>query len=293
MPESKQSYEEVRLIDLWRAVRCYRITFLSVLFLTQAASLAIAFILTPTYRAEVLVSAVTDSSEQSILSSMRGQLGGLASLVGFSSPAESRAEALAVLKSRALTERFISENNLLPVLYADKWDSASGSWKSEYADDVPTIRDAVSYFSRNVRKVIEDTKTGLISVRVEWTDNEQAAVWANSLIDIANNAIRSRAISEAEQSIKYLNEQLQETSIVGLEEAIYGLIEDNIRTIMFAHVRKDFAFKVIDPAISPEQGHFARPNKLAIALFGFLLGVTLGGAAVAMRSVAKTIQAAD
>ena len=77
------------------------------------------------YRASVVIAPVTDAGTDRLggLGSLASQFGGLASLAGLSISSDSKkSEALAVLQSGALTEQYIKEQNLLPVLFHRQWD---------------------------------------------------------------------------------------------------------------------------------------------------------------------------
>ena len=61
--------------------------------------------------------------------------------------------------------------------------------------------------------------------------------------------------------------------------AINSLIESQINKIMLANVRKDYAFQVIDPAMSPSADSQLRPNRPLIVAVGIVLGFFTGGLA--------------
>lgn len=111
-------------------------------------------------------------------------------------------------------------------------------------------------FDERVRSVSTDKKTGLVTLAIEWKDPVQAADWANELVRRVNRQRQLEAIEEAENSIRYLKEQLGRTNSVEVQQAIYRLIETQTKSIMVAKARKDYAFKIIDPAVPPEK----RPN---------------------------------
>jgi uncharacterized protein involved in exopolysaccharide biosynthesis len=234
------------------------------------------------YRAEVnMMPAATDTSGGA-LSNLAGGLGGLIPLAGLNTnTAAAKNEALAILSSRSFTERFITEGDLLPVLYSGRWDSQAGIWRDP--DDAPTLWKAVKFFDRNVRSVNEDSSTGVITVAVEWRNPERATEWANQLVADLNAQVRERDVEEAARSIKYLNEQLGKTNIVELERAIYDLIEDQIKTIALANVRDEYAFRVIDPATAPDMDDYVYPNEPVMLILGLAIGATLGVVFVLVR----------
>nr|WP_258539259.1 Wzz/FepE/Etk N-terminal domain-containing protein [Dissulfurirhabdus thermomarina] len=269
--------EEVDLAALW-GVLCRRRRLLAgVTLLAAAAALLAALLLPPVYRAEVLLAPVTDQDQDARLSSLASRFGGLAAMAGvdIGGTESSKAEAVATLTSRSFTEAFIKEEKLLPVLFADEWDTEKRRWKAADPEDRPTLWDAWRRFDEDVRFVEEDRKTGLVTLAVEWTDPELAARWANELVRRVNARLRERAVAEARRSIDYLERELRKTDVVELQQAIYRLIEGQIKTIMLANVREEYAFRVIDPAAPPREKE--RPRRALI-----VVGGTLGGGLLAL-----------
>lgn len=285
MEAQTERYEQLLLVDIWRAIWRRKWLFLSTVLLSLLLSAALAFTLEPYYQAEVVVSPVTDTGSGSALAQMAGKLGGIGSLIGLPAASNAQAEAIAALKSRALARAFIEENNLVPILFSEQWDPGVGDWAAEFADNPPTLADAVNLFTRSIRKVVEDSKTSMVSLRIEWRDPQQAADWANALVERINLELRKRAIAEAEKSIKYLQEQADLTSNVDLDKAIYQLVQEQISTIMLANVREQYGFRVIDPAVAPEKDDIAGPNRLAILVLGLFGGGVAGLLLVLLREL--------
>lgn len=244
--------------------------------LGAAIGAAIAFTLKPIYRAEVLLSIVAGDHEGG-LGSLSGQLGGLASLAGISVGQEGdrKVEAIATLQSRSLTEAFISDGNLLPILFANKWDGSLGKWKPSEKKQ-PSLWDGNKKFARDIRDVKDDKKSGLVTLAIEWTDPKVAAAWAKDLVERTNALLRKRAIERAESNIRYVQAQLVSASIVEVRQALFRLIENQIKVVMLAQSSSDYAFNVIDPAVAPEEK--IRPNRpliIALSTVGGLLFAAL------------------
>jgi LPS O-antigen subunit length determinant protein (WzzB/FepE family) len=85
-----------------------------------------------------------------------------------------------------------------------------------------------------------------------------------------NAVMRQREIDEAEQSIKYLNEQLSSTDVQEIKTVMYDLIEEQTKNLMLANVRNEFVFQVVDPAPYPEMK--SGPKRVFIVLFAGLFG---------------------
>jgi LPS O-antigen subunit length determinant protein (WzzB/FepE family) len=86
--------------------------------------------------------------------------------------------------------------------------------------------------------------------------------------------MRQRALTDAERNIEYLNDQLGRTNVVELQQVIYNLIEAEMKTLMLANVRNEYAFSVVDPAVVPELR--ARPKRKQLVVLGALLGGIVG-----------------
>jgi uncharacterized protein involved in exopolysaccharide biosynthesis len=161
-------------------------------------------------------------------------------------------------------QEYITRNDLLPRL--------------SHGSKVPlTLWRAVQLFEKNV-SIRQDPRRGITTLTVEWTDAVTAARWANGLVALANDLLRTRALEEAQRNIVYLNAQVDRTNEVELRRAIFNLIESETKTLMLANGRTEYAFRVVDPAVSPEIR--SGPHRTLLLATGLLVGLFLGGVAV-------------
>lgn len=252
----------------WRAV-------LAATFIGFIAGGAATLLMEPVYRAEVVVVSASSGEAQSAGLALAGQFSGLATLAGLNiGPADERSEALEYLRSRALARKFIVDRELMPVLFSARWDAEAGSWRRNLWGGEPTINEAVSLYRRTIFHLLEDKRTGVLRVSIEWGDRKRAAEWANAIVETANNELRERAISSAQRSLNYLNRELQHTTVVELRSGLFRLIEEQTKRIMLAKTRDDYAFKIVDPAQIPDEGDPVRPKRGVVAvLVGILFGL--------------------
>lgn len=235
-----------------------------------AAAVTLSATSTRVYEATVVLAPTRRSGSAQQIES---QFGDLAAMVGVSLPAggdDNTPINLAYLKSRQFAAGFIKRHGMMSLLFPKR--AAFGGPRR----DAPTMEDAVLYFDKRLRTVRQERATGLITLSVRWHDRTLATQWANEMVADINDESRNRAIGEAQRSLEYLSVELQKTSIVGLREAIYRLMEENVKSIMLANVRHDFAFEVIDPATVPDPGRYVRPNWLLNIVGGFIFGMALG-----------------
>jgi uncharacterized protein involved in exopolysaccharide biosynthesis len=226
------------------------------------------------YSASMTISVVTDSQGGAMGSGgMASKLGDLASLVGLPGGLDTKkSESLAILQSEILTEQFVRSNDLLPVLFPKLWNAGEKHW---IGADPPSLQDASGYFRGKIRTVKLDSKTALYTLTVRWYDRKLVAPWANGLVKMANDYERSQAIDQSERNIAYLTEQASKTDVAGVRAVIYAIMETEINKEMLARGTDEYAFKVIDPAVTPEFPSFPQPGLWTAAgvAFGLLLGV--------------------
>jgi uncharacterized protein involved in exopolysaccharide biosynthesis len=252
------------------------------LVLSASIGLAASYLLRPRYEAE-LVALPRGSHRGALLNSLGGQLGELGALAGISAAdGGERAEAIQMLQSQVLARRFIQGNSLTQVLFASAWDSGRERWR---VANPPTLNDAALYFDRHVRDVSEDRRTGLVTVRITWTDPVRAAQWANEIVRLANEQLRNRAVVRAQGAIDYLKREAQANASVEVQQALYRLMEDQYKTLLLANVSEDYAFSVIDPAVASDAKHYVFPNR---GLFSFA-GLFFGGVFVLILAFAQAL----
>lgn len=280
---------EVRLADAWRIVMARKWLIVSCTLVAAVAAAAISLLMTPIFRSTVLVVPVRDPMESQGLGGLASQMGGLAALAGINlTPANNTAESLATLRSRAFTEQFIKEHQLMPILFAQDWDETTRSWRVP-APDAPTMWDAYDLFD-SIRRVEEDVQTGLVTVSIDWPDPHLAAEWANALIRDVNESLRTRAIEESRRNLAFLQKELEKSSEIELRTALYSLVEAEMKNAMFASGKAEYAFRVIDPAVAPERRH--SPNRVLIVLLGATAAFLLSVLFVIVRGSSDAVKAA-
>jgi uncharacterized protein involved in exopolysaccharide biosynthesis len=284
MPESAfggSADVQINLRELWNILWGGKWLIIAVTTVFALSSVAYALLATEWYRSDVLLAPTDTRSTQSL----GGQLGGLAALAGVTTSGADNAEPLAVLKSREFIRTFIEEYELMPVLFADQWDSSRGAWFLRNYEEAPDTREAVKYFQEDILKVQEDRDTGLVNVAVQWKDPELAAEWAATLVQRLNDRLRARALREAETNVAYLQAELGATSVVTLQQSIGRLLESELQKLMLARGSEEFAFKVLDPAEVPQEP--VRPRRALIIILGTILGGMLSVLGVFVLSVAR------
>lgn len=242
------------------------------------------------YKADTLL-APAESSGGNHLSQMAAQFGGLAALAGVNLGGHDSNQtelAVQVMKSRSFVDGFIKKHDLLvPLMAAKGWDlgtnmlliddgiynESSATWLREPSGlrgSKPSPQEAYETFIKNVLKVKQDKESGLYSVSIMHYSPYIAKEWVNWIIQDINKVMRERTISETLQNLEYLNQQLSKTAIADMQSTFYKLIEEQTKSLMLAEVQEEFVFKVIDPAVVPEEK--TQPSRAIICILGTFLG---------------------
>jgi uncharacterized protein involved in exopolysaccharide biosynthesis len=275
---------EFSVWDIGRVIFAGRFWVIAITVLATIACASWAFLSPTIYRSSMVLAPVTVEPPTAGLSSAIGQLGGLASLAGINIDSRDARieESLAVLRSREVIEKFISDHDLLRILFPKKWDTQGQRWSVPEAN-VPTPWKGYEYFTEKVLSVDRDRKTGLIIVSIDWTSRADAAAWANEIIARVNEEMRLRALTAAVASTRYLENERQETQLVGTQEVINRLIESEINKKMMASVTKEYVFRVVDRALPADVDDRLKPKRLMLMAVGVIGGLLLGSIVVLFR----------
>jgi uncharacterized protein involved in exopolysaccharide biosynthesis len=264
--------DEIDLSDIWRVLVKYKRIILLSAFGAAIVAAGISLLLPNIYRAEVLLVPVqSDDPKSGGMAAALSGLGGLASMAGIAlGGGGSTEENLAILKSREFLWKFVQEKKLMPVLFEDEWDESQKKWKEADPKEQPGQLDVYRLFNdAGMLGVSTDKKTNLVTVSIDWIDPEIAAAWVSQLVAQLNQYLRHEAIARSERNLKYLNEELAHTQLEEMRKTLFDLIGQEQKNAMMANAQREFAFRVIDPAVVPDKK--IKPKRAIIVLLSAVL----------------------
>jgi uncharacterized protein involved in exopolysaccharide biosynthesis len=252
---------EINVISMLHVAWRYKFLIIGITVACTLFALYLALTAKLVYRAEAVVTEVSTSGMGN-MGGLASRFGGLASLAGINLNGGNgdTQSAVAVLNSRHLAEQFVADNKLVPVVL--RGAGRQSVWL------------AADYFRQKILSITESKEKGTITIAAQWTDPKVAAQWVNDYIALANETLRVRALEESSRNIKYLNEQIGRTDVVGVQKVMYELIESETKSHMLANTRKEYAFTVVDPASAPEDRIW--PRRSLMVGTGMALGGILG-----------------
>jgi uncharacterized protein involved in exopolysaccharide biosynthesis len=266
----------VQLYDFVGAIR-RRWIIIACLSLAFGIGMAVlAYTMKPVYRGTAILEPVTsDNNALTEWLDMQPAGGLLSALMPKSSEEDRQANvAASVLGSREFTERFLRDEDLLPVLFQKKWDARAGRWK-EGIGKIPTLELGYVAIER-IRSIVLDGDTDYIALQIDWPDRFKAAEWANKMAERFNTEMRQRAIANADASLGHLRLEFANTDDVAARASISGMIEAEERKKMLANVMPEYAVRVIDEAVVPDADAPQRPKKPMMIGIGLLFGMLVG-----------------
>jgi uncharacterized protein involved in exopolysaccharide biosynthesis len=271
-PRTSDTGSEIDLVQVARVLRKRKllVSMFGIVFGLAAATYSL--LATPVYRAEAVITDARDGS-MGAAASLASQFGGLASLAGIDlKGGDNTRESRAVLRSRKLVEDFIARHKLTDVVL-EKSDEPNTNWR------------AVELFRKKILTIREDNRAGTLIVSIDWEDPKIAATWANDIIALANEILRTRALEVASRNIAYLNEQLKNTNSLEIQKVMFNLIETETKNTMLAKGRIEYAFTVVDTAVPPEIR--VSPKRTLITIGGGLFGLVLGSLFALGRGITR------
>jgi len=284
--------------DIWK-LKYYLMVLVTIFGLV---SITYSLRLPNSYKSEVVLFPVQNQGIGGLSSAMSGQLGGLASLAGFSVGTKDTKSVLAlqVLGSRSFFESLCRKYDMLIPLMAGKtWDQHSRKLviDDEIYDEKdrqwvrkvnapllpePSMQEAFEVFKKLIT-IEQDKTTSVVKVSLEFISPDLVHQWLTAIVSELNTFMRDKDILEAEQSIEYLNKQTYATDLQEVRSILFQLVEEQTKTLMLANVRQDYVFQVVDPAKVPllKSG----PRRAVIVIFSCLVAAVL----VVMFSVMRLV----
>lgn len=308
------SKEEVRIFVYWRMIKRWRkhiIVFVSAcVFFTIIVSLSITNIYSA--KAKIIPVSAKGINGGGIAASLMQQVGGLP---GISLPeSASETEIITLLKSITLREEIINSYNLLPVLFPERWDNKTKTWRKNSASifnpfflfkrfralfgsaekkspdheyGVPTIWDGLRKLDKTV-SIVSNRKENNITISVEAEDPVLAAQMVGYFLAALNEYMSDEAKRVAGINRKYLEEQLRQTADPYIQQKIYNMISQQIETSMMAEVKENFSFKVLERPKAPDKK--IRPKRSLMVLISLVVSLLLAGFFVSFMAYLESLK---
>jgi uncharacterized protein involved in exopolysaccharide biosynthesis len=182
-----------------------------------------------------------------------------------------------LFKSHDLTVRVFKKYNLWPIVFPDKFDSATGKMKFGWIDrlfrgekgprapgDWDAIRAAKDRLNVSVNK-----KVGTVSLSFESPSPEGSANIVKYYLDEGKTRLQEEAFDRASKNKKFIEEQIGKTVDALTRDRLYSLYGQEVEREMMGRNREQFGFRVVDAPRTPDRK--SSPHRLLVALTGLFL----------------------
>ena len=170
------------------------------------------------------------------------------------------------------------------ILYKSKYyDAEKQKWLQTDVNGNPIIPSDLNVIDaiKSRMNVYVDFDTNFITITFRHFSPTFAFEFINLLEGQLNAIERDKDMRDSARAISYLNKQLESTRQTGIQNAIYQLIESQLKTQMLANIDEHYLVSPIDPAVIPEKKSF--PFRRNIAIVAFILSLLVSTIAVLLR----------
>jgi uncharacterized protein involved in exopolysaccharide biosynthesis len=269
----KEVARDISIGDVMHVFRERSRLCIAIIAICTLAAAGASLLMTPVYRSEILLFPVDRDPGSG--SSLLSKFGGIAALAGVKSGVSKESQlAVATLRSHEFAAAFIKENSMIPVLMS-KPGVIARLLALVRPPRAPTVDGAAGIFLNSIEKVDPDPQSDMVKLSIEFRDRFKTAEWANQLVEKINDQMREKAITQSRLRLEFLNAELKKTTIVGVQGAIFDLIESETKNIMLANTERDFAFLPVEHATPPAEDEFVRPKRILMTLSGAIAGTVL------------------
>jgi len=286
--DNNKSGMEINLIEYCSIVWRRKAVVAGIVIAGSIIAIAVSFVTPDIYRAGAVITPVKsqDASMGGGSSTLSQQFGGLA---GITLPdSGSTAEIISLLGSNILREKVLKRDGVMQMIFAERWDADKKEWRgggrsSSLLDRgksllrpspsaaaasgdglAPTVWEGIRKL-KDMVSVVQSARENTITISADSLRPETSAKMVGFILDTLNEHMSAEAQRVARINRAYLEAQLNSAPDPIIRQKIYGLVARQIEMDMMSEVKENFAFKVIDPPMVPDQRISPRRSRMVVA----------------------------
>lgn len=264
--------DEIDLLNILTLLKVQKKLIMLLVFLGLIAGVAIALLLPRYY--EVTVTVIPNEQQNSEQASL-GRIAILTGLGGATGQVTEKEVGLLILQSRSFILDFIEKNKIKDHLY-----------QGTSPEELKSMQPAKIYEDfYNLLSVEQELTSNDIKISLLWKDAELAKQWLISLLADLNKLMRERAKIKGEDSLAYLNNQLNRSIDSDIRQTFIAMIKQEIQKMMLVDIREEYLFETIDEPITP--AYPSKPNRKLIVIFSVFVAFVIGLIAAIYLEVRK------
>ena len=275
--------------DLYNLIK-KNINFISIVTIFFATtSTAVSLFLKEEFRSYALMAVAQEPLQEG--SNQQNPFGGLSGLISLNNSNQDRAElAKEIILSRTFFLDLVSDKenlkNLLAIDYYDKrserevynpdiYNSESELWYNQTKNlGKKQYFDAYEIYIDNIDVELKTNNQFVSIIFTSYSPNFSYQM-IQSIVSNLNETVRKSDLKEAENALKYLENELKNSENIEVRESLSKIIESQLKTKMIAYLKDDYVLEYIDYPYIPEKRSFPSRGIIVVfsTIFGFLLSV--------------------
>lgn len=301
--KNKLVREDIDMLEVFSIIWSKKYSISVVTSFAALISVLYALYLPNIYSSSAILASSSDN--QSSLSGAMGQLSGVASLAGISLPAQSgdkSLEAIERMKSFEFFQKhFLPSIKLHDLLAVKSWnaldntidydselfDSNSNQWVRQTVFPqtvIPSSQEAFITFVDHM-SISYDKITGFITLTIDHKSPHVAKDWVEKMIFALNESMRNEDKQRTTKSITFLNNQMPNVYFEEIRQAISGLLQEQMKSLMLIESNEAYVLKVIDSPVASERR--SSPVRSRIAILGTIIGFIITSMSIVLIHFSK------
>lgn len=173
-----------------------------------------------------------------------------------------------ILKSRQLAIRLDEKFNLSREVFASRWDSKKGTWKTVTKAE-PTLRDRLDIYLHqnqprlsgpealaiavgNLVQITKIKKTEFWEVSLSHVDRDTALRWLRIIFKSADQLLREQDRQKMKEQIRFLRSRTEKAQLAGFRAALFGALIQQEKNLHLIDSDLPYSAHIVEPAFASE-----------------------------------------
>ena len=219
-----------------------------------------------------------------------GGFGGLSSLVGMNTGNNKSAMLQSMIMSKSFAKKLIQYEGIAESIMATKsfnissgelvydediYDIAQKKWVRDISHPfkvIPSYLEIHNEYS-SFLSVSIDESSGLMVISFEHISPFFSQYFIDIIVKEANLFMKNRDYEESNKALKFLNQQILESSQLEVKKALGSLAETQLKKQMISDISDEYALSTINASFVPELK--SSPNRAFICILGTFIGLII------------------
>jgi hypothetical protein len=283
--------DEINLLDLLIVLLRHKFFIIGMVFAAGIGAVLMTSGKERTYRSEATI--VPRAQETTKIYSTRNGGEGLPGIIENQlsiGGSGSQKQIVINLNCRKLAGMVVEKYKLMPILFAEGWDSNQNKWK---IDAPPTLQDGIRDLQGMLHVDVPKKATGSIKVGFVNKDPAMAKQFVDYYLTTLSESMREDVLRDTAENRRFLEKQLGTIRDPLIVEKIYALLATEIEKDTFARGQRYFGFRIIDPPVTPDLNKGEPTHRMRIGLLSVIVAFFLAVFLVFMIEYVRGLKTRD